>query len=211
MEEWVESLLKAAGDQPGLVEFLILGAAAMLEYVVPPVPGDVIVLLGALLVGANGWSLPAVVAAVSGGSLAGLTIDYAFGRWVGRRDPAWREKYPRWRRTGAAIDRIKASFERWGAVYIACNRFLPAIRAAFFVAAGVARIPYWKVALWGLVSSLLWNCLIFAVGMSVGYHREKLFEFFRGYSAVAWIAVGAIAAVIIFRWRRGIRRSRSGG
>jgi membrane-associated protein len=211
VEEWIQKILEAAGEEPGAGEFLVLGLAAMLEYLFPPVPGDVIVLFGAFLVGAKEWSLPGVLVAVNGGSAAGLSIDYLFGRWVGSRDARWRERFPRWRRMGGAIDKVKASFKRWGAAYIACNRFLPAIRAAFFVAAGVAKIPYWKVLLWGLASSLLWNCLIFGVGISVGYHWEKLIEFFRAYSTAAWILVALAATVVAYRWWRSARREREAG
>lgn len=210
MEEFFERLLEAAGDEPGAVEFLVLTLGALLEYVVPPVPGDVIVLLGAFLVGSNGWSWPLVLLAVNVGSAVGLSIDYLFGRWVGSRDAEWRERRRWWRRLGGSIDRVKAAFDRHGVAFIAVNRFLPAVRAAFFVAAGLARLPYWKVLLWGIVSSLGWNALIFAVGVSVGYHRERLFGFFRTYSVLAWAFIALVVLVVSWRaWRasRGRRPS----
>jgi membrane-associated protein len=206
VEDWIEQFLARAEERPGVAEFAILLLAALLEYVVPPVPGDFVVLLGAFLVGAKGWSLPLVLLAVTCGSVLGMSIDYAFGCWVRRHDESWRARSRRWRRIGASIDRVNASYQRWGAVYIAFNRFLPAIRAVFFVAAGTARMPYWKVLVWGVVSSVAWNCLIFAVGVAVGHNREKLFGFFDTYGYVVWGVVVAAAGVILSRWWRWTKR-----
>ncbi len=200
MEAWIEEILDAAGDQPGFFEFFLLGLAALLEYVVPPVPGDFVVLVGAFFVGAKGWSAPAFFLTVNLSSAVGFSIDYAVGVWIAKRDAAWRERYPRWRRLGTTIDKVERSFARWGAIYIACNRFLPALRAACFVAAGMAGVRYWKVLLWGLVSSLLWNSLIFLVGVMVGNNREELFSFFRTYSLVAWTVVAVAVIGWVLRW-----------
>lgn len=213
MEDLVEKLreaFEAARDTPGFLEFSLLGLAAMLEYVFPPFPGDVVTLLGAFMVGAFEWSLPGVWLAVTAGSVAGLSLDYAFGAWVQRHDPIWRKKYPRWARLGRSIDRFDAFYRRWGAWCILANRFLPAVRAIFFVAAGMAGIRYWKVLVLGLVSSAAWNLLIFLVGVSVGHKWEDLLGFLRTYSTVAWIAVAvaAVVLVVVFLVRR--RRGRAG-
>jgi len=208
MVDWIEHLLERAGDAPGLAEFVILGLAAALEYVVPPVPGDLVVLFGAFLVGAKGWSPALVVTAVTLGSALGMSADYAFGRWVSRHDAEWRARYPRWRRFGRLLDRVHAVFARWGTIYIALNRFLPAVRAAFFVAAGIARLRYWKVLVWGVVSALLWNAFLFAVGLAVGHNREAVFGFFDAYAYAAWgvLAVVVVAWLVRRAWRRPERR-----
>jgi membrane-associated protein len=201
LEDWIRARLEAAGEDPGLPHFALMALVSMLEYVVPPVPGDVVVLAGAVLVGAKHWPLAGVVLSVNLGSLAGFSLDYLFGRWVGARDARWRERYPRWRRLGPALDRVEASFRRWGAAYIALNRFVPALRAVFFVAAGMAGLPYWKVVLWGLVSAVAWNALIFAVGVWVGYRWETLVELGRTYGIVVFAAAGVVALVLVVRWR----------
>lgn len=189
-----QSILEAAGREPGLLHYALLGLGALLEYVFPPFPGDLVVLFGAFLVGNSGWSGPGAFVAILAGSVAGLSADWAFGVWVRRRDARWRETHALWRRFGRSIDRFGAFYGRWGAVCILCNRFLPAIRAAFFVAAGMYRIPYWKVLLGGIASAAAWNALIFTIGYEVGANWDRMLAFFRTYSTAAWIAL-AVAAL----------------
>lgn len=212
MEEWIRSLqeiLESAGRSPGLAEYSLLAAAAFLEYVFPPFPGDMVVLFGAFCVGRYSWSPALVLLAVTAGSLGGFLLDYAFGRWVERHDARWRQTSPRWRRIGPSIDRFDASYRRWGAWCIVANRFVPAARAIFFVAAGMARIPLRRVVVLGLVSSLLWNLLLLALGKWVGDRWDRLLDLFKLYSGVAWSLLGAgLLCGAIYFW---IRRRRGAG
>src|SRR5262245_13636056 len=65
--------------------FLVFGVAAMLEYVVPPFPGDSIILLGGVYVvrGQTPWYL--VFGAVTVGSLIGAAANYGVGVLIGER------------------------------------------------------------------------------------------------------------------------------
>ncbi len=207
--ESIQSVLEAAGRNPGFAHYALLGLGALVEYVFPPFPGDVVVLFGAFLVGSSGWSGPAVFVAILAGSLVGLSLDWAFGIWVRKRDAGWRASSRLWRRFGGSIDRFGPFYSRWGAVCILFNRFLPAIRAAFFVAAGMYRIPYWKVFLGGLASAAAWNALVFFVGFQLGNNWERMLGFFRTYSSVAWVAVGGAALVLVLRAILSRRRIRA--
>jgi len=200
--ETVRNYLEQAGSNPGFLEFLLLGCCSTIEYVFPPFPGDAVVLLSAFLVGRFGWSLPAVVVSVNAGSAVGLTLDYAFGLWVAKHDARWREKYPRWKRLGASLDRFDVFYQRWGPLCIVLNRFLPAVRAIFFLAAGISRLQYWKVLVLGLLSSVAWNFLLLWVGIAVGHNWEKLRGFLRTYSTVAWIVGGLVVLFLVIRYFR---------
>jgi membrane protein DedA with SNARE-associated domain len=208
--EKLRELMEEARSNPGLLEYSLLGMGAMVEYVFPPFPGDVVVLLGAFLVGKYHWSLPLVLVAVNVGSAIGLSADYAFGRWVGKRDRSWREKYPRWQRMGASIDRFDVFYRRWGALCIVLNRFVPAIRAVFFVAAGMAGIKYWKALVLGLVSSLAWTWLLVLAGAWVGGKWDKLKALLQTYSVAAWIAAALVVALLVLRYFSVRRRKGTG-
>ena len=91
-------------------------------------------------------------------------------------------------------------FERHGVVYVAINRFLPGIRALFFVAAGMSGLPLKKVLLWGAVSAAAWNGLIIAVGFAVGKNWERLLEILKSYTLVAWTGVGGVVLGLVARW-----------
>jgi membrane protein DedA with SNARE-associated domain len=176
----------------------ILAVSAAVEYVFPPFPGDTVTLFGAFLAATEGWSVPLVFAAVTAGSLAGAWLDYALGRRLARtpiEELTGRKRAARERMTP-----ILRGFERHGAAYVAINRFLPGIRALFFVAAGMAGLPVHRVLLWGAISAAAWNALIIGAGFAIGKNWDRLLELARAYTLGAWIAVGVIAAGLFIRW-----------
>src|SRR5205085_11277069 len=108
----------------------------------PPAPGDLMVVAGAWysLHGGAGW--PLAFAAVTSGSLVGAAIDWRIGIWLAGR-------IERGQGTGRFFDvttlrAVEERYRRWGAALLILNRFLPAVRGVFFVAAGVARLPLSK-------------------------------------------------------------------
>jgi len=187
-------------EHPALA-FLVLFGSAIVEYVFPPFPGDTVTLAGAVLVTGYGYPFAAVFAAVLAGGLVGAAADY----WVGARLARIR----RAPRAHAAFDRIAAAFARHGEAYVVVNRFLPGVRAFIFVAAGLARMRFWRVMLWSALSGAAWNLLVILVGMAVGSNLETIERLARQYSAGAWIALAGVAIVLAVRW--WIRRRRRGG
>lgn len=190
---------------------LLLGLSALLEYVFPPFPGDTVTLFGAFLVTRFGWSVTKVFLSVLVGSGLGAMVDFAFGHWVGERYRDGRLfKSPALR---ARIDQVLDAFRRHGEVYVVLNRFLPAVRAVFFVAAGMARLRAWRVLLFALISAALWNALIIGAGYAVGANWSRITALFRTYSIVAWGALGAVALALTLRFwlrRRAARRKPAG-
>jgi membrane protein DedA with SNARE-associated domain len=204
MEDSFWSFLDRLAADPGPLAYLVMGISAGLEYVFPPFPGDTIILFAGFLIGAKGWGFGGVFLVLNAGSLAGASIDYAFGRWIARGGHRWRERGPRWERLFGAIDRISKGFARHPILYLSINRFLPSMRAIMFVAAGTAAVPFWKVAVFGLLSSCLWTALILVVGRFVGYEKDRLIGFLQSYSVTVWalLAIALIAFLVVSRRRR---------
>lgn len=196
-----QDLLAFLATGQSSVGLAVLFAAAAVEYVFPPFPGDTVTLFGAFLAAHSGWSVPLVFAAVTGGSLAGAAFDYAIGRRLGARDA--RELTGRLAAARARVEPVLERFARHGSIYIALNRFLPGIRALFFVAAGMARLPLGTVLLWGGVSAAAWNALVIAAGFAIGKSWQGLLDLLHTYTLAAWIAVGAlIVGAVIAALRR---------
>jgi membrane protein DedA with SNARE-associated domain len=188
----------------------ILAAAAALEYVFPPFPGDTITLFGAVLITAYGWSFAGVFGAVMLGSVAGSMIAYGFGHKLG----TWRRRRPARERTERRVlDELIDRFERHGAIYLTINRFLPGIRALFFVAAGMANIRPLPVAFYAALSAALWNLGLIAAGSLLGANMDELLSIVKTYSTVVWIVIAAIVITVVGRtmWRRRRARRASGG
>lgn len=199
--DWLNELVSR---QNNLVGYAIMAGAAAIEYVFPPFPGDTITLFGAVLITAYGWSFAGVFGAVMVGSIAGAMIAFGFGHrirvWRSRRADKQHDRV-------AAIDDLVDKFRRYGAIYLVINRFLPGIRALFFVAAGMAAMRPLAVMFYSAVSAALWNLGLIALGSLIGANFEQLLGWVRTYSIVAWIAVGAV--ILFFVARAIIRRRRA--
>jgi membrane protein DedA with SNARE-associated domain len=176
----------------------LLALGAFVEYVLPPFPGDTVTLFGGFLVMRHGWSMPLAFTAVLVGSGCGAMVDFYVGVWMSRRyrEGTW-VRNPATRRQ---VERVLDAFRRHGELYVAINRFLPALRAVFFVAAGLAGLRPLRVLLFALLSAALWNTLILAVGSAVGAHWDKLQSVFQTYTVAVWAALGALAAALLIRW-----------
>lgn len=197
----IEDLLSWLERSEGPLAYLVLALAGSIEYVVPPFPGDTIVLFGSVLAGTARYDVFLVYACITGGSIGGSLIAYAFGAWIGRHE----EKWPRFMRGEKTRDRIETvirRFERHGAAYLAINRFLPAFRAVFFLAAGMAELPVWKVIVFGGLSAAVWNAGILGLGYALGHNYEQLQGVYSDYTAISLGVIGAIALFFVVRWLR---------
>ncbi len=204
----LEHLLQHADQISALVFFWAMFAGSLFEYVFPPVPGDLWTAAGAILI-ARGQKFITIFLAVNLGAAVGFTIDYAFGAWLSSPRRRFRAWGPRWERLGSALDRIAKGFERHTELYLVVNRFLPGIRALFFVAAGFARVPLWKVLTFGIASSLAWNLILIGGGFAVGKNFDLLARWLDRYTWAAWAVV--ISAVLLVLARLFLRRRRQGG
>ncbi len=190
----------------------ILFAATLVEYVFPPFPGDLVVVLGSWYAVRGAISWPSAFAAVTAGALLGAWIDYRIGvalaprldRRLSRFSPLSEER----------LLRFEASYRRWGGWLLLANRFMPGIRAFLFVAAGASGIPLRRVLLLGGISAVAWNAVLLGVGALVAHSAEELVAVVERYTQVAWIVLGAgaalAAAVALWRRRATARAPRAG-
>lgn len=201
----LEEILRWVEHTEGPLPYVVLGLGGASEYVLPLLPGDTVTLFGAFLATTTGRHPLLVYAAINAGSIAGSLVAYGAGRWLAGRPGSPVFKSPRTRK---AIRVIQARFARHGAVYLAINRFLPALRAFFFVAAGMIRMPVWQVLLYGGLSALAWNALILGVAWTVGDNWDALQRLFERYTAVSLLLIGLVLLGFAVRW--ALRR-RAGG
>ena len=184
---------------------LLLGLSALIEYVFPPFPGDTVTLAGAALSATAGLAWWSVWMVLTAGSTLGGVAAWAFGRSIGRRQERW-PTFLRTERARKNLETLRERFEKRGAVYLAVNRFVPAFRSLFFVAAGISGLRLSAVVLWGGLSAALWNGLVFAVGFSVGSNIDELERIFSRYQSAAYVALASLAALASLVWL--IRRRR---
>jgi membrane protein DedA with SNARE-associated domain len=196
MDEWLQAvldyILAHAGGWSGVLIFF----SAFLEYIFPPFPGDVITLLAAWLVVKGAWSVWLALTVVSSGALAGVVVDYFIGwklaGWLGRPGPG-----RRWLPGPEQLRLFQEKFRRWGWWLIAANRFMPGIRAFFFVAAGSARLALLPVVGLAFVSALAWNGMLLGVGYTLGTNFQRLRSWLAEYNIAAWLVVLVLALTLM--------------
>ncbi len=180
--------LHAMGDATNSpVVLLMLAAAAGIEYIIPPFPGDSITLLGGVLVSAFSWSFALVFTAIMVGAVSGSMVSYALGRRL-------RERKPRLAEGDGKLARLVCQFGERGTWFL-------------FVAAGLGGMPAKRVAILSAVSAALWNLAIMAAGAVVGDNLDRLEELLVKYSTIAWIVM--IVGILLVALRAVLRRSRS--
>ena len=200
MGDAVERLLDWLTAAPPLAVYAVLGLAAAMENIIPPVPADVVVLFGGLLAGrgtADPWLvfLAVWLCNVSGALLvyyAGLRFGPGFftGR-IGRLI-----LHP------GQVQRLSQFYQRFGFGVVFLSRFLPMFRAVVPVFAGVSRIGFWRTAPPLAAASALWYGALVYVGAAAGRNWAQLMETFRSIGAWFWgIAVVAAAAVVWWWWK----------
>jgi membrane protein DedA with SNARE-associated domain len=203
MEEFLDTL----GRSEGPAAYALLALCAALEYVFPPFPGDTVTLFGAFLVTASGWSLFWVVMSVTVGSLVGASAVYWFGRALARGpgdSNSWWGRY--WRRTVVRTEPAAARLRERGPAFLIANRFVPGLRAFFFIAAGRAHLSFPAVLFYAGLSAVLWNFLVVGLGVGLGASWPRLLALARLYSVGVWLLLVLVALGLSGRWwwrRRG--------
>lgn len=198
LTSWTEAVRAWLEGHEGPLAYLVLALSAMLEYVVPPLPGDTIALFGVSLATTAGWSPWLIYLSLNLGAIAGGQSAYYAGRYFGPRER--RPAFLRTKRADAELERVSELFRKHGAVALAANRFVPAFRSVFFVGAGIAELPALAVLGWGALSALLWNALLVGLGYALGATFGALEHGMRIYAAVAVVALTLLAGV--WMWRR---------
>ncbi|BDG03712.1 DedA family protein [Anaeromyxobacter oryzae] len=190
----------------------ILFVASFIEYVFPPFPGDLVVVLGAWYAVHGELSWPVAFLSVTAGAVVGAFVDHQIGASIGRRLDA------RAARRGALsserLARFEVSYRRWGPALLVANRFLPGVRAFIFLAAGACGIPLRTVLVFGGISAALWNALLLALGGLAARNVDELVLIVDRYTRAAWVVLGGVvvvaAAVVLWRRRAAARAGRDG-
>jgi membrane protein DedA with SNARE-associated domain/uncharacterized tellurite resistance protein B-like protein len=182
--------------------YAVLGLLAAVENVVPPVPSDAAVALGAFLSHRGVTTFAAVFLVTWVSNLVGAAGVYFVARRYGRRLFA----SPTGRRLLAprSLAIIEREYLRFGIVGIFISRFLPGIRAVVPPFAGLVGLgPIRTLAPMGLASAI-WYGGLTMVGALIGSEWERISALIASVNRTLFIAtlVLATAAGIWYLLRR---------
>ena len=206
MIEAVEVFTAWLRDLPTAGIYAVLFLVAWGENVLPPIPGDIVVVVAGSFVALGILGVvPAFVLATLGSVLGFLTV-YAVGRRLGEavHDPDRMRWIPR-----GPVQVAEVWFARWGMGVVAANRFLSGGRAVIALLAGSSKLKLAPVAVWATFSAVLWNAVLVGGGYVLGSEWERVVGFLRAYGrgVTAVLVIVAVGAVVRRTIRRRARRA----
>jgi membrane protein DedA with SNARE-associated domain/uncharacterized tellurite resistance protein B-like protein len=183
----------------------VLALLAAVENVVPPVPSDAAVALGAFL-SHRGVTTPVLVFLVTwSANLTGAALVYLAARRFGHRLFATRTGHRLLAPRSLAV--IEREYLRFGIAGIFISRFLPGIRAVVPPFAGLVRLGAVRTFLPMAAASAIWYGGITLMGSVLGAQWERIVGILEGVNRTMGI-VAAILAVVGGAWYWAARRRR---
>jgi membrane protein DedA with SNARE-associated domain len=198
MQRWVDALLERLLQVPPALLHLVLGLAAALENLIPPLPADIVILFGGFLIGHGATRFWVAFLVVWSANLGGALLVYALGRAYG---PAFFERgagrlllRPR---QLASLARV---YRRCGFGVILASRFLPMFRSLVPVFAGVSRLGFARTALPIGLASALWYGALLYVGAMAGQNWAELVTALERIGRWLYLAAAVVAALVAYWW-----------
>lgn len=163
-----ETLARFATDYGGWL-YALLFAVIFAEtglVVTPFLPGDSLLFVAGTVVAGTGTALNVhlLVALLIVAAIAGDSVNYAVGRWIG---PKVFEHESRWIRR-EYLTRTQAFYDRYGPVTIVIGRFVPIVRTFAPFLAGVAGMHYPRFFAYNVIGGILWVASLIYAGYLFG-------------------------------------------
>ncbi|HEY8484365.1 MAG TPA: DedA family protein [Longimicrobiales bacterium] len=195
----IEDLLYTLADLPPILIYLLIGVGAAVENIIPPVPADTFVVLGAFLAAigrANPWVVFLFTWVPNVGS---ALLVYFLARKYGRR--FFQTPFGRWLLHPKQMEQVHRFYDRWGVPAIALSRFLPAFRALVPVFAGTSHLSFLRVAPPVILASGIWYGALVYLGYAAGRELEWILALVdRVGDVLLWIALVLLVLVLIWWW-----------
>jgi len=191
---WMEAL-------PPLWAYGVVFLIAYGENVVPPIPGDLIVVFGGYLAGLGQLNLIVVILLSTLGGALGFMSMYGVGYWLG--EAVLKPDRLTWLPQGQ-FEKAQRWLQRWGYGVVAANRFLSGARSVISLTVGMARMSPWATMWWCTFSAAVWTALISYAGYAVGDNWRIVVEYLRLYGRFVLGVLLLIALGLAVRayWRR---------
>ena len=203
MGELLTDLVDWMSALPVFWAYVIILSVAYTENVVPPIPGDMIVVFGGYMVGIGSLNMVTVIVLATVGGALGFMTMYAIGARIGHM--VFSPKRTRWL-SEARIGKVKELLDTWGFGLVAANRFLSGLRSVISLTVGMVHMPVWKTFLYSTLSALVWTSILSITGYFVGENWEIVKEYLRNYG---WFITGLMALLVgIQLWRRSRKKHR---
>jgi membrane protein DedA with SNARE-associated domain len=175
----------------------------MLEDFGLPLPGETILVLGAIYAGAGRLNVFAVALIGFIAAVIGDNIGFAIGHFGGR---PLIQRFGRYVLiTPARLNKATDFFTRHGPKIVVVARFIEGLRQANGIIAGVAEMRWARFATFNAIGAALWVAVWTTIGYVSGSHINTIYDAATRYDVYAGIAIAAL--FILFVGRRAVRRT----
>ena len=155
--------LVALVQEYGVLVYAILFAIIFSEtgFVVTPfLPGDSLLFVAGAIAATGAMDVNVLAIALVVAAIAGNMVNYAIGRWLGKRfftDSGSRWLNPR------HLDKAHAFYERHGGKAVVISRFLPIVRTYIPFVAGLGAMEPARFTMFNVAGGVLWvGSLVYA-------------------------------------------------
>lgn len=181
--------------------YLAVFGLVLLEDFGVPVPGETVLILGAVYAGAGRLNVALVGLLGFLGAVIGDNIGFAVGHFGGRR------LVERWGRyillTPERLDKATAFFQRHGGKVIIVARFIEGLRQANGIIAGISGMHWARFVAFNAVGAALWVAVWVSIGYFSGSHIDAIYNTAIQYSG--YLALAAAVLVLTYITRRILR------
>ncbi len=191
----------------GAVGYAGVLIAMAIESAMIPLPSELILPYAGFLVWdttqlepltGQAWNFWIVVVAATIGNTLGSLVAYAIGAYGGR---PFLERYGKYLLIRPhEIELADSFFARHGGATVFIGRLLPIVRTFISFPAGVARMRLTTFIVYSTAGAFLWSCLLVYAGTVLGENWTDIRHALQPFDLL--IAVGVVAAVLLFVWWR---------
>ena len=200
MLEQLDTLLGLISRIPVESVYLLIAVGAAVENVFPPIPSDVIVLVGAILADRSILRADLVFLFAWVGNLAlGLGV-YVAARSYGAG--LFATRWGRWLLRPSQLERMAIFYNDYGTLTVLVSRFFPVFRVLVPAFAGVSRLGFWRTALPLAGASALWYGVLIGVGIVLSRNLPRLIGALEAVNLTVALAAAGIALLLGVLWWR---------
>ena len=180
-----------------------IGLLITLEDFGVPVPGETILIAGAIFAGAGRINIVALGVVAFVAAVTGDNIGFAIGHFGGRALALRFGKYVFL--TEERLDKAEAFFDRRGSIVITFARFVEGLRQANGIIAGITGMHWLRFLVFNAIGAALWVGTWVTVGYFAGNNITTIYHYITLYSyyVLAGLAVLIVGYIV---WRRRRRR-----
>ena len=182
-----------------------IGLLITLEDFGVPVPGETILIAGAIFAGAGRINIVALGVVAFVAAVTGDNIGFAIGHFGGRALALRFGKYVFL--TEERLDKAEAFFDRRGSIVITFARFVEGLRQANGIIAGITGMHWLRFLVFNAIGAALWVGTWVTIGYFAGNNITTIYHYITLYSY--YVLAGLVVLIVGYIvWRRRRRRRR---